>query len=128
MRPEAGDYLFAHALIQEGVYSSLLHSRKRELHARRQNGTASRSRSCVPSTWIAPRIRVRRTRHLVGAQEEAHRFRYDTALRLAQRGSELAQDGELRYAMAMLRGELLRELARTEESITAFERGAAPRP
>ena len=32
VRPEAGDYLFANALIQEGVYSSLLKSRKREIH------------------------------------------------------------------------------------------------
>ena len=48
--------------------------------------------------------------HLVAAKEEAHRFRYDTALRLAQRGSELAQEGELRHALAMLRGELLREV------------------
>ena len=30
VRPESADYLFAHALIQEGVYSSLLrHSRAR---------------------------------------------------------------------------------------------------
>src|SRR5262249_14536093 len=32
VRPDGGGYLFAHALIQEGVYSSLLNTRKRELH------------------------------------------------------------------------------------------------
>ncbi len=37
VRPDAGDYLFAHALIQEGVYSSLLNSRKRELHRQSRN-------------------------------------------------------------------------------------------
>ena len=30
--PEGDDFLFAHALIQEGAYSSLLRSRRRELH------------------------------------------------------------------------------------------------
>ena len=30
--PEGEDYLFAHALIQEGAYASLLRSRRRELH------------------------------------------------------------------------------------------------
>ena len=34
VRPEGGSYVFAHALIQEGVYSSLLNSKKRELHRR----------------------------------------------------------------------------------------------
>src|SRR4029077_13393492 len=30
--PDEGDFLFAHALIKEGAYSSLLRSRRRELH------------------------------------------------------------------------------------------------
>ena len=32
--PEGEDFLFAHALIQEGAYSSMLRSRRRELHVR----------------------------------------------------------------------------------------------
>jgi predicted ATPase len=34
VRPEGDDYLFAHALIQEGVYSSLLKATRWELHVR----------------------------------------------------------------------------------------------
>ena len=34
VRPFGGDYLFAHAMVQEGVYASLLKSRRRELHRR----------------------------------------------------------------------------------------------
>ena len=37
VRPEGSDYLFAHALIQEGVYSFLLQTRKHELHRRAAN-------------------------------------------------------------------------------------------
>jgi tetratricopeptide (TPR) repeat protein len=121
VRPEGGDYLFAHALIQEGVYSSLLNSRKRELHRR-------------AADWYGEQEPVLRAEHLdraqdpgaaaallAAAQEEARRLRCDTALRLAQRGWELARERELRYAFAMLRGELLREVARTPDSIEAFE-------
>ena len=56
VRPESGDYLFAHALIQEGVYSSLLHSRKRELHAR-------------AAQWYGTRRPVLHAEHLDRAQD-----------------------------------------------------------
>jgi class 3 adenylate cyclase/tetratricopeptide (TPR) repeat protein len=123
VRPDGGDYLFAHALIQEGVYSSLLHSRKRELHAK-------------AAEWYGAREPVVRAEHLdraqhpdaaraclLAAEEEMGRLRYDSALRLAERGWALASedDRELRHALAMRRGDLLHEIARTQESLAAFE-------
>jgi tetratricopeptide (TPR) repeat protein len=125
VRPDGGDYLFAHALIQEGVYSSLLNSRKRDLHGK-------------AAIWYGQREPVLRAEHLdraqdpqaaaaylFAAQEEANRLRRDTALRLALRGWELAQEQPLRYALAMLRADLLRELARTHDSIEAAEQALA---
>jgi tetratricopeptide (TPR) repeat protein len=120
IRPDAGDYLFAHALIQEGVYSSLLKSRKRELHARAAH-------------WYGEREPVLRAEHLdraehadaaraylAAAQDEMRRLSLDTALRLAQRGAELAQESALRREFAMLCGAVLRETGHTIESIAAF--------
>jgi len=121
VRPDSGDYLFAHALIQEGVYGSLLHSRKRELHARAGDWYGEDEPVlCAEHLDRAQDPRAARAQ-LVAAQDEAHRFRYDTALRLAERGSALAQEGALRHALAELRAELLLELARTHESIAAFD-------
>jgi class 3 adenylate cyclase/tetratricopeptide (TPR) repeat protein len=126
-RPESGDYLFAHALIQEGVYSSLLNSRKRELHLK----AAEWYRKQEPSLWAEHLDRAQHPdaarAHLTAAETEAARFRFDSALRLVQRGSELAQDGDLRYALATVHAEVLHELARTRESIAVFEQalGAA---
>ena len=71
VRPDSGDYLFAHALIQEGVYTSLLHSRKRELHAsagglvrregagaaRRASGSRSGPARAHARTWSPHRTR-----------------------------------------------------------------------
>ena len=121
MRPDADDYLFAHALIQEGVYTSLLHSRKRELHARAADWYRDRELVLTAEHLDRAQDPNAAQAHLAAAQEEARHFRYDNALRLAQRGSVLAQTAELRHALAMLRGDLLRESAQTQESITAFE-------
>lgn len=121
VRPDSGDYLFAHALIQEGVYTSLLHSRKRELHARAAQWYGEREPVLHAEHLDRAQDPGAARAHLAAAQEEAHHFRYDSALRLAQRGAALAQDGEQRHRLAMLRGDLLREVARTHESIAAFE-------
>jgi class 3 adenylate cyclase/tetratricopeptide (TPR) repeat protein len=120
-RPESGDYLFAHALIQEGVYSSLLNSRKRELHVK----AAEWYREQELPLWAEHLDRAQHPdaaqAHLTAATAEAARFRYDNGLRLAQRGWELAPDDDLRCSLGMLRAEVLHELARTHEAIAAYE-------
>ena len=119
VRPDGADYLFAHALIQEGVYSSLLKSRRRELHRSAAN-------------WFGEREPILRAEHLDRAEdpgaaqayldaatEQARRYRFDVALRLAERGAEIA-DRAVLCTLTMLRGELLLEVGRSQESISAF--------
>ena len=126
VRPESGELLFAHALIQEGVYASLLHARRRELHAR----AAEWYREREPALHAEHLDRAQQpaeaaAAYLGAAQGEARRYRYDEALRLAQRGAQLAAGGAPACAFALLQGDLLRELARTEDSIAAFEQALA---
>ena len=124
VRPESADFLFAHALIQEGVYASLLHARKRALHERAAGWYAARE----PALHAEHLDRAQRPAeaaqaYLQAAQGEAQRYRYDEALRLAQRGAALSAESGAgpTAALALLQGDLLRELARTDESIAAFE-------
>ena len=125
VRPQAGNFLFAHALIQEGVYSSLLHSRKRELHRKAADWySAVEPVLCAEHLDRAQDPAAARA-CLLAAQDQANRHRYDTALRLAERGLALAREAELRYALSMLRAELLRDLARTHDSILAFQEALA---
>ena len=120
VREEGDDYLFAHALIRDGAYSSLLNSRKRELH-----GNAAR--------WFAGRDPVLHAEHLdratdpqaaaaycEAAKVEAAGFRFDSALTLARRGDALASENQTRYALKLLQGEVLHDIARAAESVAAL--------
>jgi Predicted ATPase len=54
--PEGEDFLFAHALIQESAYSTLLRARRRALHRRAADWFAATDPVlCAPSISIAPR-------------------------------------------------------------------------
>src|SRR6185369_16543113 len=42
VRPEGSEFMFCHALIRDGAYASLLHARRRRLHARAAEWFAGR--------------------------------------------------------------------------------------
>ena len=122
VRPDGSDYVFAHALIQEGVYSSLLNARKRELHLR-------------AADWFGEQEAILRAEHLdrasdpaaaqaylVAARAQAEKFRHESALRLADRGLELAAQDAVHCSLLLLRGDLLREAGRSGDSLAAFQR------
>jgi tetratricopeptide (TPR) repeat protein len=121
VRPDGDHFLFAHALIQEGVYSSLLRAKKKELHLR-------------AAAWFADQDPTLRAQHLdragdpgaVGAYMEAsqaqvHGYHFETALALAKRGLALASDRADRFAAAIQLGELLHDTGEPQASLAQFE-------
>ena len=119
----SGDELvFSHALIRDAVYASLLHSARRELHAH-------------AADWYAGRDQVLRAEHLERAEDPlapqafldaaravSARLRPDDALVLAQRGAALAPHGMVAHALAMLAGELARDLGDPAAAAAAYQR------
>ncbi|MET0733976.1 MAG: adenylate/guanylate cyclase domain-containing protein [Casimicrobiaceae bacterium] len=118
---EPGMLAFAHALIRDGAYASLLHSVRRDFHR-------------AAARWFEGRDATLRAQHLDRAEDagapaayleaaraEAAAMRYDAALALAQRGTALDASPAMRYALSTLEGELLRALGRGAASIAAFE-------
>jgi class 3 adenylate cyclase len=108
--PEGEDYLFAHALIQEGAYASLLRSRRRELHLQ-------------AAEWFADRDLTLHAQHLDRAEDDRAPQAYlqaalaqrgvhdpDAALRLATRGLAIARTDADRHALICLKGDLERDL------------------
>jgi class 3 adenylate cyclase/tetratricopeptide (TPR) repeat protein len=118
--PEGDDFLFAHALIQEGAYSSLLRSRRRELHLQ-------------AAKWFADQDLTLHAQHLDRAEDagaakaylraagvQRAAFHIDAALRLAGRGLEIAQTDVDRHALICLKGELQRDLGDIASSVKTY--------
>ncbi len=119
VRTDGSEFMFCHALIRDGAYASLLHKRRRVLHAR-------------AAEWFAPRDRVLAAEHfdraedaraagayLAAGEAVALQSRHQAALALVERGLALAAERETRFALLMARGKLLVELGRSGDAIEA---------
>jgi class 3 adenylate cyclase/tetratricopeptide (TPR) repeat protein len=126
--PEGDDFLFAHALIQEGAYSSLLRSRRRELHLRAAEWFADHDPTlCAQHLDRAEDARAPAA-YLNAASAQRAIFRSDAALRLVERGLEIAKDDGDRHALNCLKGELLRDLGDIASSVAVYRQALAASP
>jgi class 3 adenylate cyclase/tetratricopeptide (TPR) repeat protein len=123
VRPEGVGYLFAHALIRDGVYSSLLRAQRRELHQR-------------AASWFADQDPVLHAEHLDRAEDEnaprayleaarwqASAYHYLRAIQMVERGLELAGPTIDRFALTCFRGELLHDHGEVAASMESYQRG-----
>jgi tetratricopeptide (TPR) repeat protein len=108
-------------LIRDGVYESLLGSRRRELHGR-------------AAAWFAERDLALRAQHLdsagdaaapraylAAAQEQAKEYRYERARHLVERGLELASEAADVHALTRFHGRILHDLGAMPESLAAYQ-------
>ncbi|AXF03459.1 adenylate/guanylate cyclase domain-containing protein [Paraburkholderia hospita] len=118
--PESDDFLFAHALIQESAYSTLLRARRRELHRR-------------AADWFADSDAVLRAQHLDRAEDErapqacldaalAQRAAHftESALLLIERGLRIAQSPHDTHALTCFKGELQCDLGDIPASMATY--------
>ncbi|MCS6781388.1 MAG: AAA family ATPase, partial [Geminicoccaceae bacterium] len=82
VRPHGADFLFAHALIRESVYASLLQERRRALHRR-------------AADWYAARDPLLRAEHLVAASDPEAAAALLAAARAEAAGVRLAATRDL---------------------------------
>jgi len=125
---EGDEIAFAHALVREAVYGSLLKSRRRELHA-------------AAAAWYAGRDPGLRAGHLAeagkpgaarafieAAEAEAESLRLDRALDFAGRACLLAREpADLRLARCLL-GELQTRTGHTHDAIATLREVMELRP
>ena len=120
VRAEGGGFRFAHALLRDAVYDTLLPSRRRALHAR-------------AAAWFEARDLTLRAEHLEAAEapeaadafraaavEQARGYRYTRAVRLVERGLGMVQTADIRIALRLLKGELLHDLGDMSGAADAF--------
>jgi class 3 adenylate cyclase/tetratricopeptide (TPR) repeat protein len=121
VRREGEEMLFAHALIRDAVYDSLLKVRRRELHRRAAAWFAERDLAlCADHLDRAGDPDAPRA-YLEAARQQSAGYRMERALALAERGLALAKAPETVHALQCIQGDLLRERGEIERSIAAFE-------
>jgi class 3 adenylate cyclase/tetratricopeptide (TPR) repeat protein len=120
VRPEGSGYLFAHALVRDGVYSSLLKTRRAELHERAAEWYAARDPTLRAEHLDRAGDKRAAEAYLAAAKEEARDYRNESALRLSERGLQSA-DRTVRHGLSCFQGDLFRGLGEVERSIAAFE-------
>ena len=111
--------MFCHALIRDGAYASLLHKRRRALHARAAEWFASRDGVLAAEHFDRADDPRAATAYLDASLTLAEQFRHAAALALVERGLALAVAQETRFALLMARGRLLLELGRAGDAIEA---------
>jgi class 3 adenylate cyclase/tetratricopeptide (TPR) repeat protein len=122
LRREGEGYMFAHALIRDGINASLLRARRQDIHARL-------------AAWYAERDPALHAEHLERAEDPAaaeayHRaamvaeaaFRQDEAVLLARRGSQIAGDPGIQAMLVLKEAELLHDLGQGRDALECFAR------
>ena len=128
VRADADDarrFTFAHALIRDGAYASLLHSARRALHLRAAEWYAGRDAALRALHLDRADDPEAAAAYLAAARAEAAALRFDAALRLARRGGELPAPDGVRCELARFEGDLARDTGDVPASIAAFERALA---
>ena len=119
VRPEGSLYLFAHALIQEGAYASLLKGQRCGLHRQAAAWYAERDAVLYAEHLDQAGDAGAATAYLAAANEQSGLNRSEGALQLARRGLEIASATE-RFALCCLEGELLRNIGSVSESVEVY--------
>ncbi len=125
VRHDGEEFLFAHALIRDGVYASLTRPRRAELHR-------------AAAAWYGERDPTLRAEHLdraeapeapraylAAAQAQSTELHTERALALAERGAALARESGDVVSLNLLRGRLRFDIGEGKPSIEAYETALA---
>ncbi len=119
VRRDGGELQFCHALIRDGAYASLLHSRQRRLHTRAAEWFHSSDVALAAEHFDRAGEPRAAGAYLAASNAAAAQFRYPSALALAERGHTLATEPGVRFALQMACARSLLELGRVSEAIEA---------
>jgi class 3 adenylate cyclase/tetratricopeptide (TPR) repeat protein len=115
-------FLFAHALVQEGVYRTLLKPDRVALHAQAAELFTGKDPILYARHLDLSGSSAAARAMVAAAEFEREHYRPDTAIKLADRAAELANDGEDAQDAEILRAKLLVDLGRTADAIAAWDR------
>lgn len=121
VRKEGEAYLFAHALVQEAVYQSLVKSRRAALHRRAAQWYGQREPELCAVHLDRAGDPAAAQAYCDAAKVQLDDLQFKSSLELAERGIELVEAAEARCDLLLVRAEALRNRGGTEDSIAACE-------
>lgn len=125
LRPDGDSYLFAHALIRDGVYASLTRERKRELHAKAAARFVDRDPALRAEHLDRAEDPAAARAYLRAAEVEAEAYRLERATALATRGLELATERDDIVKLGLIAGRLRLDAGMAKSAREAFAAAAA---
>ncbi len=125
VRPEGDDFLFAHALIRDAVYDTLLKASRRTLHRRAAGRFEGRDPVLYAEHLDRAEDAAAASAYLAAAKSRAAVYHYEPAQALVERGLALATEAADRSALTCLQGELWHDLGVMAASRAAYEAALA---
>ncbi len=121
VRPEGDAYLFAHALLRDGIYASLLMSQRRALHLLAANWFQQQEPALYARHLDLAEDPRAASAYLTASQQAVRRFDFEQALALASRGQAISREPALTAQLQLQRGDLLIQAGVISEANHAFE-------
>ena len=128
IRSDGDVFLFAHALVRDGVYNSLLTHKRVALHKK-------------AAQWFRDRDPILHAQHLdraddddaaaaylVAARSQADALHFETVLQFGRRGLELVTDQDVQSDLNYVVADALLNIRATEDAIGHFESAVASAP
>jgi DNA-binding SARP family transcriptional activator/tetratricopeptide (TPR) repeat protein len=120
LRSDGPDLQFAHALFRDAIYESTLKSRRRELHLQAAEWFRTRDAALHADHLAAADHEGAAAAYADAARTEQNALRFERGLALAGKANTLAREPLLLHQTSCLLGELLLQLGRTHDALTAY--------
>ncbi len=125
MRPAGADLHFAHALIRDGAYESLLKPRRLALHRRAGDCFAERDPGLQARDLELAEDDEAPEAYLAAARHHDSVLQFEAALALIARGRALVAPDDIAFELVCLEGDILRAAGRSIEAINGLRAAAA---
>ena len=111
---------FVHALFRDAIYESTLKSQRRELHRTAAEWYAHGDQALRADHLAAAEDERATSAYLEAAIAEQAALRFERALGLVSKASALAREPMLLHKTSVVLGDLLLQLGRTHDALTAY--------
>lgn len=119
VRLQGDELLFSHALIRDGAYGSMLHTRRRQLHRDAAEWVLDRDVALAAEHFERAEDERAAAAYLRASELQSRQYHYTEALTLVERALALPAVGEEGFKLHLARARLLLDIGHAAESIAA---------